>query len=56
MSGVIVPGAALAGGVLGAQATGALPFTGLVLSVFVVLGLALVLSGLLLRLTGSRRQ
>ena len=52
----MLPGAALSGGVLGAQASGALPFPWLVLSVFVVLGLALVLSGLLLRLTGSRRQ
>ena len=54
MSGITVRATTLGGAVLGAQVSRELPFTGIALAVFAVLAVALVLSGLVVRMLGTR--
>jgi hypothetical protein len=56
ISGATVSAFGVAGAVVGVEATGQLPFTGLVLGLFLLVGLALVLSGLLVRFLGARKS
>jgi hypothetical protein len=49
-------GAAAAGGVLGAQAGGELPFTGAPLLLYLVVAVGLVLAGLTVRAVGAKRR
>jgi membrane protein implicated in regulation of membrane protease activity len=55
MSGLTGPGFGVAGVVIGVEATGELPFTGFAVGVFFLIGLALVLSGLIVRFVGARK-
>jgi hypothetical protein len=58
MTGMVSPalGAAAAGGVLGAQAGGELPFTGAPLLLYLVVAVGLVLAGLTVRAVGAKRR
>lgn len=57
MTGMVSPAlGAAAAGVLGAQASGELPFTGIPLLLFLVLAFGLVLAGLAIRTVGALRR
>lgn len=56
MSGITVRATTVGTGVLGVSASRELPFTGHVLTLFVVVGVGLVLSGLFVRLLAARGE
>jgi hypothetical protein len=57
MSGVKVPAAVLGTTVIGSHVVkGTLPFTGLALGAYLAIGFALVLAGIVLRITANARS